>query len=59
MARRTIAAVKTRVCDVTGLERPESEFYSRQSHLKSVDRLRAASGATKEQIQRFYQQLTA
>ena len=59
MARRTIAAVKTKVCDVTGLERPESEFYSRQSHLKSVDRLRAASGATKEQIQRFYQQLTA
>jgi len=58
MKRRTIAAVKTRVCDVTGLERPESEFYSRQSHLKSVDRLRAASGATKEQIQRFYQQLT-
>jgi hypothetical protein len=59
MKRRTITAVKTRVCDVTGLERPESEFYSRQSHLKSVDRLRAASGATKEQIQRFYQQLTA
>ena len=59
MARKTIAVVKTRVCDVTGLERPESEFYSRQSHLKSVDRLRAASGATKEQIQRFYQQLTA
>lgn len=59
MARRTIATVKTRVCDVTGLERPESEFYSKQSHLKSVDRLRAASGATKEQIQRFYQQLTA
>jgi len=59
MKRRTIAAVKTRLCDVTGLERPESEFYSRQSHLKSVDRLRAASGATKKQIQRFYQQLTA
>jgi hypothetical protein len=59
MARRTIATVKTRVCDVTGLERPESEFYSRQSHLKSVDRLRAASGATKDQIARFYQQLTA
>lgn len=59
MAKRTIATVKTKVCDVTGLERPESEFYSRQSHLKSVDRLRAASGATKEQIQRFYRQLTA
>ena len=59
MARKTIATVRTRVCDVTGLERPESEFYSRQSHLKSVDRLRAASGATKEQIQRFYQQLIA
>ncbi len=50
---------KTRVCDVTGLERPESDFYSRQSHLKAVDRLRATSGATKEQIQRFYNQLMA
>jgi hypothetical protein len=59
MARKTIATVNMKVCDVTGLTRPESEFYSRQSHLKSVDRLRAASGATKEQIQRFYQQLTA
>jgi hypothetical protein len=59
MARKTISTVKTRVCDVTGLERPETDFYSRQSHLKSVDRLRAASGATKEQIQRFYQQLIA
>lgn len=59
MARKTILTVRTRVCDVTGLERPESDFYSNQSHLKSVDRLRASSGATKEQIQRFYQQLTA
>jgi hypothetical protein len=59
MARKTIATVKTRACDVTGLERPETDFYSKQSHLKSVDRLRAASGATKEQIQRFYQQLIA
>jgi hypothetical protein len=58
MARKTILTVRTKVCDVTGLERPESDFYSNQSHLKSVDRLRAASGATKEQIQRFYQQLT-
>jgi len=33
MKRRTIAAVKTRVCDVTGLERPESDFYKNQSHL--------------------------
>ena len=59
MARKTIATVKTKVCDVTKLERPETDFYSRQSHLKSVDRLRAVSGATKEQIQRFYQQLVA
>jgi hypothetical protein len=58
MARKTISTVKLKVCDVTGLERPETDFYSRQSHLKSVDRLRASSGATKKQIQRFYQQLT-
>jgi len=59
MKRRTIAAVKTRVCDVTGLERPESDFYKNQSHLKSVDNLRRSTGATKGQMARFYQQLTA
>ena len=51
--------MKTKVCDVTGLERPLSDFYSKQSHLKAVDRLRSSSGATKEQIQRFCQQLVA
>ena len=59
MKRRTIATVKTRVCDVTGLERPESDFYKNQSHLKSVDNLRRSTGATKDQMARFYQQLTA
>lgn len=59
MARKIIATVKTKVCDVTGLERPESDFYRNQSHLKSVDNLRRSTGATKNQMARFYQQITA
>ena len=58
MARKTISTLKLKVCDVTGLERPETDFYKNQSHLKSVDNLRRSTGATKYQIARFYQQLT-
>jgi len=47
-----------RTCSVTGLERPETDFYRNQSHLKAVDNLRRSTGATKNQMARFYQALT-
>jgi hypothetical protein len=57
MARRPQTQMQMKICDVTGISAPVTEFYSNQSHLKSVDRLRSSSGATKAQIARFYQAL--
>jgi len=58
MARTKIAEKSMRTCSVTGLERPETDFYRNQSHLKAVDNLRRSTGATKNQMARFYQALT-
>lgn len=59
MARNPKTKIEMKVCDVTGIEAPSTEFYNNQSHLKCVDRLRSSSGATKQQIARFYQSLPA
>ena len=48
---------KTRVGDVTGLKTSEKNFYTNQSHVKAVDNLRRTTGATKEQMQRMFNQL--
>ena len=48
---------KTRVCTVTGLETSVNNFYTNQNHVKAVDNLRRNSGATKEQLQRMFNQL--
>jgi len=48
---------KTKVCTVTGLETSVNNFYTNQNHDKAVDNLRRNSGATKEQLQRMFNQL--
>jgi len=48
---------QTRVCTVTGLETNVNQFYANQTHVKAVDNLRRNSGATKEQLQRMFNQL--
>ena len=48
---------KTRVCTVTGLETSVNNFYTNQNHVKAVDNLRRNSGATKEQLQRMFNQI--
>jgi hypothetical protein len=48
---------QTKVCTVTGLETNVSNFYSNQNHVKAVDNLRRNSGATKEQLQRMFNQI--
>lgn len=50
-------SVEMRMCTVTGLTRPITEFYSGHNHLKAVDNLRRTSGATKEQIKRMFTNL--
>lgn len=57
MAKTRRPKIETKVCDVTGIEAPTTAFYSKQSHLKAVDKLRRVSNATKPQIAKFYQEL--
>ena len=46
-----------KVCSVTGLETSVNNFYANQTHVKAVDNLRRNSNATKEQMQRMFNQI--
>jgi adenylate kinase family enzyme len=55
--RNTKETVATRVCTVSGLTRPSTEFYKGQNHLKAIDNLRRNSGVTKDQMRRMFNNL--
>jgi|TARA_R100000329_G_scaffold10153_1_gene11558 hypothetical protein len=57
MARRK--KIQTKVCTVTGMETSTENFYANQNHVKAVDNLRRTTGATKDQLQRMFQQINA
>ena len=46
-----------KVCSVTGLETSVNNFYKNQNHVKAVDNLRRTTNATKEQLQRMFNQI--
>jgi hypothetical protein len=48
---------QTKVCSVTGLETSATNFYKNQNHVKAVDNLRRTTNATKEQMQRMFNQI--
>ena len=48
---------QTKVCTVTGLETSVNNFYANQNHVKAIDNLRRSTGATKDQMQRMFNQL--
>ena len=48
---------QTKICSVTGLETSVNNFYANQNHVKAVDTLRRNSNATKEQMQRMFNQI--
>jgi hypothetical protein len=48
---------QTKVCTVTGIETSVDNFYANQNHVKAVDNLRRNSGASKEQMQRMFNQI--
>jgi hypothetical protein len=50
---------QTKVCSVTGLETSIHNFYKNQKHVKAVANLRRNSGATKEQMQRMFNQINS
>ena len=47
---------QTKVCTVTG-ETNVNNFYANQNHVKAVDNLRRNSNATKDQLQRMFNQI--
>ena len=50
---------KSKICSVTGMKTSVNNFYSNQNHVKAVDNLRRTTGATKDQLQRMFQQINA
>lgn len=48
---------QTKLCTVTGVETSVNNFYANQNHVKAVDNLRRNSGATKQQLQRMFNQV--
>jgi hypothetical protein len=48
---------QTKVCTVTGMETSVNNFYANQNHVKAVDNLRRNSNATKDQLQRMFNQI--
>jgi|TARA_R110000787_G_scaffold235042_2_gene341854 hypothetical protein len=55
MARTRKNQVK--ICSVTGITTSVDNFYTNQTHVKAVDNLRRNSGATKDQLQRMFNQV--
>jgi hypothetical protein len=55
MARTKKPVLK--VCSVTGLETSENNFYKNQNHLKAIDNLRRTTTASKDQLQRMFNQI--
>ena len=52
-----MARTRKKVCDVTGVNTNENNFYTNQSHTKEVDNLRRATGAPKDQMRRMFNQV--
>ena len=48
-----------KLCTVTGLETSVNNFYTNQNHVKAVDNFRRTTGATKDQLQRMFNQVNA
>ena len=46
-----------KVCTVTGVRTSIDNFYSNQNHIKAVDNMRRNTSATKEQLQRMFNQI--
>jgi len=46
-----------KICSVTGLETSVNNFYTNQNHVKAVDNLRRTTNATKQQLQRMFNQI--
>ena len=52
-----MARTKKKICDVTGMQTSVNNFYTNQSHVKAVDNIRRTTSASKEQLQRMFNQI--
>ena len=52
-----MARTKSKVCSVSGIKTSVNNFYANQNHVKAVDNLRRNTNATKDQLQRMFNQL--
>ena len=52
-----MARTKKKICDVTGMQPSVNNFYTNQSHVKAVDNIRRTTSASKEQLQRMFNQI--
>ncbi len=48
-----------KVCSVTGMETSVNNFYKNQNHVKAVDNIRRTTNATKDQLQRMFNQINS
>ena len=48
-----------KVCSVTGIETSVNNFYKNQNHVKAVDNIRRTTNATKDQLQRMFNQINS
>ncbi len=48
---------QTKICAVTGLETSVDNFYANQTHVKAIDNMRRNTNATKDQMQRMFNQI--
>ena len=48
---------QTKICSVTGIETNVSNFYNNQTHVKAIDNMRRNTNATKDQMQRMFNQI--
>jgi len=46
-----------KICSVTGIETNENNFYTNQTHVKAIDNMRRNTNATKDQMQRMFNQI--
>ena len=54
-----MARTKSKVCSVSGIKTSVNNFYTNQNHVKAVDNFRRTTGASKDQLQRMFNQVNA
>ena len=52
-----MARTRKQICTVSGINTSVNNFYTGQNHVKAVDNMRRNTNATKDQMQRMFNQI--